>query len=415
MSAQVAAAAARRVRGLTCRVCGRLYPQQPLHYCEDDFGPLQVDYDPAASALTRDTITARPPTMWRYRELLPLDGEPIVGAGVGMTPLVLAERLGHELGVERLWLKVEAASFPTLSFKDRVVSVSLGAARELGLTTVACSSTGNLAHSLAALAGVAGMQAYVFVPADTEPSRLALARAHGAKVIAVRGTYDDVNRLCGQAADRFGWGFVNINLRPFYLEGARTVAFEIAEQLGWRAPRHVVVPTAGGGLLCQVGRGLEEFRALKLIDETACSLHGAQAAGCNPIVAAVREGLEAPRPVQRPRTVCKSLAVGDPGDGVFALEAIRRSGGWAEDATDEEIKEAMLLLARTEGVFAEPAGGVVVTAARKLIEQERIGRGEDVVLVLTGSGLKAPEVVTDRLPPLPEIAPSMKELAALLK
>jgi threonine synthase len=412
VSAEAVPAGSRFVRGLRCRVCDRLFPVGPLHYCEDDFGPLAVDYDlsAVASVLTRATIASRPATIWRYRELLPLAGEPRVGAQVGMTPLVRAERLGRVLGVQRLWLKCETASFPTLSFKDRVVAVALGQALELGLSTVACSSTGNLAHSVAALAAAAGLEAYVFVPADVEPARLAALQAHGAKVITVQGTYDEANRLCSQAADRFGWGFVNVNLRPFYVEGAKTVGFEIAEQLGWRAPRHVVVPMASGGLLCQVHRGLEELRRLGLMAESSWAMHGAQPAGCNPIVAAVKEGVETPRPVQKPETLCQSLAVGDPGDGVFAVAAITQSGGGAEDATDEEITEAMLLLARTEGILAEPAGGVVVAAARKLIDQGRIPAQDEVVLCLTGNGLQALAALRGKVPAPVVIRPTMRAL-----
>jgi threonine synthase len=416
VSAEVVAAGPRFVRGLTCRVCGKLYAAAPVHYCEDDFGPLRVCYDEAAvaAALTREAVAKRPANMWRYRELLPLEREPVVGTHVGMTPLLRAHRLGQALGVDRLWLKNEAASFPTLSFKDRVVAVALSKAVELGLTTVGCSSTGNLADSVAALAAASGLEAYVFVPAELDPGRLTTMQAHGAKVIRVQGAYDEANRLCSQAADRFGWGFVNVNLRPFYVEGAKTVGYEIAEQFGWRAPRHVVVPMASGGLLCQVHQALTEFLALKLIPEGRWSIHGAQPLGCNPVVVAVKQGLDAPQPVREPKTLCHSLAVGDPGDGTFAVQAIRQSGGWAEDATDEEIADAVLLLARTEGILVEPAGGVVIAATRKLIEQRRIGREEDVVLCLTGSGLKSPETTSRGFPPPPVIRPSFKDLAGVL-
>jgi threonine synthase len=372
---------------------------------------VAYDYAAVGRTLTRAAVERRGPSLWRYRELLPLDGEPAVGAGAGWTPLRRADRLAEALGVRRLWLKDETCSAPTLSFKDRVVAVALGKAREFGMTAVGCATTGNLGHSVAAHAAAAGLVAYVVVPADVEPAKLAATAVYGPKLVRVRGTYDEVNRLCSEVVFRHGWGFVNVNLRPFYVEGSRTVGFEIAEQLGWRLPRHVVVPLASGELLCKIRQAFRELTQLGLVDENPCSLHGAQPAGCNPIVAAVKEGREAPRPVRRPATLCRSLAVGDPGDGVFAVADVRGSGGWAEDAADEEIVAGVTLLARTEGVFAEPAGGCVVAAARKLVAAGRIGRDDEVVLCLTGHGLKAPDAVAPV--PAAEIGPSLAEFAAL--
>jgi threonine synthase len=399
------------VRGLKCRLCGKSYPKEPLNFCTEDFGPLEVDYDYDAvrETLSRDKIELRPFNMWRYRELLPLDGEPTVGPLVGGTPLVKADRLAEALGIKRLWVKNDAVNFPTLSFKDRVVSVALSKACEFGFRTVGCASTGNLANSVAANAAAAGLESYVFVPADLERSKILGTSVYGANVIGVDGTYDQVNRLCTQVAFKFGWGFVNINLRPFYAEGSKTVGFEIAEQLGWRTPRHVVVPMAGGSLIGKVHKAFQELYRVGLIDRPTCKVHGAQPTGCNPITEAVKNGWEAHRPVRKPNTIAKSLAIGDPADGYFAAKIIRDTGGWAEDVGDDEIAEAMILLARTEGIFAETAGGVTVAVTRKLIEQGRIPRDEEVVLCVTGNGLKTQDAVAERLERLVVIRPTLEE------
>src|SRR6266568_3093326 len=290
------------VRGLKCRLCGKAYPKQPLNYCEDDVGPLEADYDYDAirEVLNRGKIEMRPFNMWRYRELLPIDGEPTVGPLVGGTPLVRANRLAEALGVDKLWIKNDAVNFPTLSFKDRVVSVALSKAREFGFTTVGCASTGNLANSVAANAAAAGLEAYVLVPADLERSKILGTSIYGAKVVGVKGTYDEVNRLCTQVAFKYGWGFVNINLRPFYAEGSKSVGFEIAQQLGWRTPQHVVVPMAGGSLIGKVHKAFQELAKVGLIDDPSCKIHGAQATGCNPITAALKNGQETHRPIRRP-------------------------------------------------------------------------------------------------------------------
>jgi threonine synthase len=405
------------VHGLKCRVCGKAYPKEPLNFCTEDFGPLEVDYDYHAirEALSRAKVELRPETMWRFRELLPIDGEPTVGPQVGGTPLVRADRLAKALGVRQLWLKNDAVNHPTLSFKDRVVSVALSKASEFGFTTVGCASTGNLANSVAANAAAAGLESYIFIPADLERSKVLGTSVYGARLIGVQGTYDEVNRLCTQVAFKYGWGFVNINLRPFYAEGSKTMGFEIAEQLGWRTPGHVVVPMAGGSLICKIQKAFQEMAKVGLIGDPACKIHGAQATGCNPITAAVKNGWEAHRPIRRPNTIAKSLAIGDPADGYFAARVIRDSGGWAEDATDPEIAEAMLLLARTEGIFAETAGGVTVAAARKLLEQGRIGRDDEVVLCITGNGLKTQEAVAGCLEQPVVIKPSLEEFAPLVE
>lgn len=404
------------VRGLKCRLCGKTYPKEPLNFCTEDFGPLEVDYDYDAvrETLSRAKIELRPFNMWRYRELLPIDGAPTVGPLVGGTPLVKADRLAEVLGVKRLWIKNDAVNFPTLSFKDRVVSVALSKAVEFGFRTVGCASTGNLANSVAANAAAAGLESYIFVPADLERSKILGTSIYGAKLIGVDGTYDQVNRLCTQVAFKYGWGFVNINLRPFYAEGSKTFGFEIAEQLGWRTPRHVVVPMAGGSLIGKIHNAFYELHRVGLIGSPACKTHGAQATGCNPISAAVKNGWESHRPVRKPNTIAKSLAIGDPADGYFAAKVIRDTGGWADDVSDEEISEAMILLGRTEGIFAETAGGVTVAVTRKLIEQGRIPPDEETVICVTGNGLKTQEAVAGRLQPPVVIRPTLEEFLPLV-
>jgi threonine synthase len=403
------------VRGLKCRLCGQAYPASPINFCTEDFGPLEVDYDygAVAEAVTREKIELRPWNMWRYLEFMPLDGEPTVGRQVGGTPLVKAGRLAEALGVAAVWVKNDAVNHPTLSFKDRVVAVALSKAREFGFTTVGCASTGNLANSVAANAAAAGLEAYVFVPADLEKAKVLGTSVFGAKVIAVRGSYDEVNRLCTQVAFKYGWGFVNINLRPYYAEGSKTFGFEVAEQLGWRAPRHVVCPMAGGSLIGKIDKAFKELHQVGLIAEPQCRFYGAQATGCSPISTAVKNGWESHRPVKKPNTIAKSLAIGDPADGYFAAKLIRDSGGWAEDVSDGEISEAMALLARTEGIFAETAGGVTVAVTRKLLEQGRIPRDAEVVICVTGNGLKTQDAVADVVERPAEIGPKLEEFVAL--
>ena len=405
------------VRGLKCRLCGKQFPKQPLNFCTDDFGPLEVDYDYEAigEGIHRSKIELRPFNMWRYRELLPIDGEPTVGLQVGGTPLIRAHNLAEILGVDKLWIKNDAVNFPTLSFKDRVVSVALSKAKEFGFTTVGCASTGNLANSVAANAAQAGLQSFIFVPSDLEPAKILGTSVYGAKVIGVRGTYDQVNRLCTQVAFKYGWGFVNINLRPFYAEGSKTMGFEIAEQLGWRVPQHVVVPMAGGSLIGKIYKAFHEMHQVGLIGDPQCKFYGAQATGCNPISHMVKNNLEAHRPIRKPNTIAKSLAIGDPADSFFAAKVMRDSGGWGEDVNDGEIAEAMALLARTEGIWAETAGGVTLAVTKKLIEQGRIPRDEEIVVCITGNGLKTQDAVADILEKPAVIAPVLEEFVAIVE
>lgn len=403
--------------GLKCRLCGTRYPKGPSNFCPEDFGPLEVDYDYAAiaRAVSREQIAARPENMWRYRELLPIDGDPTVGARVGGTPLVRADRLARALGVETVYVKNDAVNFPTLSFKDRVVSVALSKAKEFGFQVVGCASTGNLANSVAANAAAAGLTSYIFIPANLEHAKIIGTQVYGAHVVGVRGTYDEVNRLCTQVAFRHGWGFVNINLRAYYAEGSKSVGYEIAEALGWRMPQHVVVPMAGGSLICKIDKAFRELAEVGLLQPTPCKMHGAQAAGCNPIVRAVQEGSDVIRPVRHPSSIAKSLAIGDPADGYFAQGVIRSSGGWAEDPSDPEIVAAIRLLAETEGIFAETAGGVTVAATKRLLDAGRIPRSESIVLCITGNGLKTQDALDGQLDELPVITPSLFEFERLLK
>ncbi|MGF1580612.1 MAG: threonine synthase [Gemmataceae bacterium] len=404
------------VRGLKCRLCGKAYPKKPINFCEDDFGPLEVDYDydAIAESLDRSKIELRPFNMWRYRELLPVDGEPTVGTQVGGTPLIKADRLAKELGVDNLWIKNDAVNFTTVSFKDRVVSVALSKAKEFGFKTVGCASTGNLANSVAANAAAAGLEAYIFVPSDLERTKILGTSIYGANLIGVEGTYDQVNRLCTQVAFKYGWGFVNINLRAYYAEGSKTMGYEIAEQLGWRVPQHVVVPMAGGSLIGKIHKAFGELKKLGFVESDDCKIYGAQASGCNPISNAVKEEREQHKPVKAPNTICKSLAIGDPADGYFASRIARDTGGWAEDVTDEELREAMILLGNTEGIFAETAGGVTLAVTRKLIEQGRIARDEDIVICITGNGLKTQDAVADHLAEPAIIKPSLAEFEPLV-
>ncbi len=404
------------LKSLRCRECGRDYPKQALYVCEFCFGPLEAAYDyEAARTLTRAEIERRPSNMWRYHELLPLDDAPTVGKKVGRTPLVRAHRLAERLGHRALWIKNDAVNFPTLSFKDRVVAVALSKARELGFSTVACASTGNLANSVAALAAAAGLSAWVFIPHDLEQGKVLGTQIYGARVVAIRGTYDDVNRLCSEIADKRGWGFVNVNLRPYYAEGSKTLGFEIQEQLGWKQPAHVVVPMASGSLLTKIGKSLDEFAKLGLVERAATKLHGAQAAGCGPIAEAIAKGADAIRPVKTPATIARSLAIGNPADGFYAARAIRASGGGARAVSDEEIVQAMRLLAETEGIFAETAGGVTLATAQRLIADGAIGADEPTVVCITGNGLKTQEAVAPSLPPPPAIAPRLSDFDSLFK
>ena len=391
-----------RLQGLKCRECGRSYPSSPVHVCEFCFGPLEVEYnyEVIRQRVSRARIEAGPKSIWRYADLLPVelgaDGEPAVGPAVGFTPLIRARNLADELGVKELWVKNDSVCHPTWSFKDRVVAVALGKAKEFGFDTVACASTGNLANSVAAHAAEGRLKSYIFIPADLEQGKVTATLVYNPTLVAVHGTYDEVNRLCSEVADKYRWAFVNINIRPYYAEGSKTYGYEIAEQLGWRAPAHVVVPCAGGSLITKIWKAFKELRLLGLIPESRTSMYAAQALGCGPIVTMIKNDTDVLVPV-RPQTIAKSLAIGNPADGYYAYRVAKDSGGHGEHATDEEIIEGMQLLARTEGIFTETAGGVTVAAARKLIEAGRIPRDEPIVICITGNGLKTPDVLHERL------------------
>ena len=403
------------MKALRCRECGREYPLTANHVCEFDFGPLEVayDYDRIKKSLTKAAIQSRPETMWRYRELLPVANEPTVGLQVGFTPLVKADRLAKKLGIRELWVKNDTVNYPTLSFKDRVVSVALSRAKEFGFDTVACASTGNLANSVAANAASAGLKAYVFIPSDLEHGKIVNSLIYGARVIGIKGHYDEVNRLCAEIAGKFGWAFVNVNMRPYYAEGSKSMAYEIAEQCGWRIPRHTVVPVASGSLLTKIQKGYQELIKLGLVSQTEYAVHGAQATGCSPISVAHKAGLDFFKPVT-PDTIAKSLAIGTPADGFYALKVMRDTNGAAEDVTDDEIRDAMKLLAETEGIFAETAGGVTVGVARKLIDSGKIPRNDSAVLCVTGNGLKTLDAVQGHVGKPREIKPSLREFEALI-
>ncbi len=404
------------LKGLKCRECGKEYPKEPLHVCELCFGPLEViyEYDRIREVLTHGTIDKRPPTMWRYKELLPLENAPSVGSEVGFTPLVRARNLEKALGVSELYIKNDAVNFPTLSFKDRVVSVAISRAREMGFDIVACASTGNLANSVAANAAACGMESYVFIPYDLEKTKILGTLVYGANVVSIKGTYDEVNRLCSEIAGKYGWAFVNINIRPYYAEGSKTFGYEIAEQLGWRFPKHIVVPMAGGSLITKISKAFKELNNLGLVKNLDTRVYGAQASGCSPIVNAVKENTELIRPV-RPNTIAKSLAIGNPADGYYSAKVIKESGGWAESVTDEEIIAAMKLLAETEGIFAETAGGVTLGVTKKLIDQKRIPRNESIVISITGNGLKTQEALYGKLNETRVINAKLSEFDDLIK
>ncbi len=423
MSSPVAAAraapsaehGARRPRlvPLACRLCGAPHEPAPLAICPECLGPLEPVYDPSRRLPTREEIEVRPRSIWRYREWLPLLDEPVVSTDTGFTPLLDAPALARALGVRRALVKNDAVSHPTLSFKDRVVAVALNAAVGLGIDTVGCASTGNLANAVAAQAARAGLGAWIFVPDDLEIGKIIGTAIYGSKLVRVRGTYDDVNRLCLQVADRFGWGLVNVNLRGYYGEGSKTMAFEIVEQLGWRLPDAVVTPMAGGSLATKLDKGFAELAKAGLADGKAPRIFGAQASGCAPIVNLVRSGGDKIEPVV-PNTIARSIAIGNPADGRFAANAIERSGGGAAAVTDAELVDGIKLLAETTGVFTETAGGVTVAAARTLVRDGKLGPEDEVVLCITGNGLKTVEAVQPALAPAPVIDAKLREVAALV-
>lgn len=399
---------------LRCRHCATDSPPAPTAICENCLGPLEPVYDLARRLPTRAEIERRAPSLWRYREWLPLTGELAHSPDTGFTPLVESPALAKRLGVARLWLKNDAVSHPSLSFKDRVVSTAINAARAFGLDTVGCASTGNLANAVAAHAARAGLPAWIFVPADLELGKIIGTLIYGPHLVRVKGHYDDVNRLCAQVADRFGWGIVNVNLRSYYGEGSKTVAFEIAEQLGWRLPSAVVAPMAGGSLLTKLGKGFGEFLQAGLVAGQTPRLYGAQASGCAPIVRLLERGDDTLVP-EIPNTIAKSIAIGNPADGLYASKAMRDSGGWAAAVSDAELVEGIHLLAREAGIFTETAGGVTLAAAIALAQAGRFTPDDEVVLCITGNGLKTVEALEGTLPEAPLIAPRLKEVVALVE
>ncbi len=395
-----------KMKALICRECGKEYPTEALHVCELCFGPLEVkyNYDEIKEAMSRASIEAGPKSLWRYKELLPIEGGPTIGLHAGMTPLVHAKNLGAFLGLDELYIKNDCVNQPTLSFKDRVVAVALTRARELGYETAACASTGNLANSVAAHAAQAGMQCYVFIPGDLEAAKVLGNLIYRPKVVEIEGNYDDVNRLCSEIAGERRWAFVNVNIRPYYAEGSKTLAFEVAEQLGWRAPDQVVVPMASGSLLTKIWKGLNEFQKIGILKDVSTKVNGAQAEGCSPIATAYKDGRDFFKPV-KPNTIAKSLAIGNPADGYYALKTVAESGGAMDAVTDDEVIEGIKLLAQTEGIFAETAGGVTIGTLRKLVKQGAIKKHDVTVAYITGNGLKTQEAVVDsvgrpfRIPP----------------
>jgi threonine synthase len=397
------------IEGLRCRECARTYPAEALHVCEFCFGPLEVayDYDAIRAVISRQRIATGPHSLWRYADLLPASAAAPVDLGAGMTPLVRADRLAAELGLGELWIKNDTLN-PTGSFKDRVVSVALTKARELGFKVAACASTGNLANSVAAHAARAGMDSYVFIPSNLEQGKITMSAVYGGNLIAVEGNYDDVNRLCAElTSEHPTWAFVNVNVRTYYAEGSKTLAFETAEQLGWQAPDHVVVPIASGSQLTKIAKGFREFAKVGLIDEHEVRVSGAQALGCSPVATAFAEGTDHIRP-QKPDTIAKSLAIGNPADGWYALDEVRSSGGAIGAVSDGEIVEGIRLLARTEGIFAETAGGVTIATLAKLAASGIIRPDERVVAYVTGAGLKTIEAVAGTVGPTATIAPTME-------
>jgi threonine synthase len=403
------------VLGLRCRECGREYPKDILFVCEYCFGSLEViyDYSGIKKVLSPEKIASRAANLWRYKELLPLDKEPTDGFHSGFTPLVRAERLAHHLGVKELYIKDDSVSHPTLSFKDRVVAVALSKAKEFGFNTVACASTGNLANSVSSQSAIAGLRSFIFIPADLEMAKIVSTLVYGAQLVAVEGNYDEVNRLCAEIAAKYKWAFVNINIRPFYAEGSKTFGFEIAEQLNWKLPQHIIVPVAGGSLISKIWKAFNELHKLGFVEKPQTRIYAAQAQGCSPVVTAIKEKSEIIKPV-KPKTIAKSLAIGNPADGYYAVATVRDSGGWAEEATDEEIVEAIKLLSSTEGIFTETAGGVTLAVTKRLIEQKVIPKDESIVVSITGNGLKTQDALIPALRKPWHIKPSLDSFVEVL-
>lgn len=411
--AREASLAAPRALPLRCRNCGRVTDPAPSAICFECLGPLEPSYDPERALPDRAAIASRPASIWRYKEWLPFQGEAVYAREVGWTPLLDAPRLARRLGVKRAWVKNDSVSHPSLSFKDRVVATAVNAAAAFGIRTIGCASTGNLANAVAAQAAREGLEAWVFIPHDLEAGKILNTSIFGPRLVRVRGTYDDVNRLCAQVADRFGWGIVNVNLRSYYGEGSKTMAFEIAEQLGWRLPTAVVAPMAGGSLVTKLHKGFAEFTRAKLVSGRAPRVFGAQASGCAPIARLVQNGGELVPEV--PHTIARSIAIGSPADGRYAAKAILESGGWAAHVSDTELVDGIRTLAADAGVFTETAGGVTVAAALSLAAQGRFQADDEVVLCITGNGLKTVEALDGVLTESPIIDPRLREVAALVE
>lgn len=381
---------------LKCKECKREYPKTSLYVCEFCFGPLEVVYDYSAisNVISRESIeNSKIYSLWRYRELLPIEGIAQNGLNSGWTPLIKGKNLAEALGVSELYIKDDSVNHPTLSFKDRVVAVALSRAKELGFDVVACASTGNLANAVASGAASSSLSSYIFIPEDLEASKIVASLVYSPNLVAIKGNYDQVNRLCNEIASKYNWAFVNINMRPYYAEGSKTMGYEIAEQLGWKAPKHIVIPAASGSLLTKIYKGLKEFEMFGIIPKIDTKFYAAQAKGCSPITTAIKNNSPFIKPVI-PNTIAKSLAIGNPADGYYAYNVVKETGGYGEDATDEEIIEAIKLLARTEGIFSETAGGVTLAVCKKLIEKGIIERNESIVICITGNGLKTQEAVS---------------------
>jgi threonine synthase len=396
---------------LVCRECGATTPLGPFYACQECFGPLEIGYD--FPSITRAEIEAGPKNIWRYQPLLPVPADIAASPNMepGFTRLIKAHNLGRELGIKNLWVKDDSGN-PTHSFKDRVVAMALSAAREFGSKVFACPSTGNLANAVAAAGARAGMKTVVLIPADLERPKVLTTAVYGGTLIAVKGNYDDVNRLASEiAGEEDGWAFVNVNVRPYYAEGSKTLGYEVAEQLGWRLPQQVVIPVASGSQLTKVDKGFRELVQLGLVDDAPYKIFGAQASGCSPVSAAFKEGRDVVRPV-KPDTIAKSLAIGNPADGPYVLDVARRTGGAVEDVTDEEVREGIQLLARTEGVFAETAGGVTIATLKKLVESGRLDPEAETVVFNTGDGLKTLDAIADRVGPAATIDPSYAAFTA---
>jgi threonine synthase len=406
-----------KILGLKCRETGRKYEKKPIHVCEMSFAPLEVDYnyEEIKKTISRKSIENGPLSMWRYADLLPLDGEPVTGLNTGFTPLIRAKNLEEALGAKEIYIKDDTVCRPTLSFKDRVVSIATSKAVEFGFDTVSCASTGNLANSVSAHAAIAKLDCFIFIPADLETGKVVGTSVYNPVVVGINGNYDQVNRLCSEVGDVYNWAFANINIRPFYAEGSKTLYFEVIEQLGWKPPDHIIAPAAGGSLVTKMAKARREFEMMDLIEDgSRTRIHVAQADGCAPIVNALKEGSAFFQPV-KPDTIAKSLAIGNPADGIYAIETVKESGGYGESASDDEIIKAMKLLASTEGIFTETAGGVTLAATKKLIESGRISRDESIVVLITGNGMKTIEAFNGHLSAPHIIDPRLKSFTQLME